>query len=361
MDTTNILVSTIRGEDLSTTQESLPSLYEVLLVDQIDRMLKPTFRQILSAITELIPASVFELRHSIQEHWEELYDMIILIVQYRLIRTYGSTLPEMIYGLQRRGISGGESYEVDSGKALIKATKTMSKWQNDVSIFLVVVLPRFVSVLTRISAIVRERRRARHRFEENQRRIDARNAERGGLRVTGAEHFEENDGRLNENSLLRLSRRAYVRTGAVLFNSLEWLGESTALAVPFIVASCGGVVTFQRLRYLFGYTPHHHPILELVKTVLVRRNSELHGPNDPIPHASHARVSAEQKPNWRLLALLGVTLTLRIIYWVARQDESNATAIRALSFATNEGSGGPHSSTAEIPMPPPPPGIGEVA
>ena len=69
MDTTNILVSTIRGEDLSTTQESLPSLYEVLLVDQIDRMLKPTFRQILSAITELIPASVFELRHSIQEHW----------------------------------------------------------------------------------------------------------------------------------------------------------------------------------------------------------------------------------------------------------------------------------------------------
>ena len=125
MDTTNILVSTIRGEDLSTTQESLPSLYEVLLVDQIDRMLKPTFRQILSAITELIPASVFELRHSIQEHWEELYDMIILIVQYRLIRTHGSTLPEIIYGLQRRGMSE----EITSGQwqGPDQATNTMSK------------------------------------------------------------------------------------------------------------------------------------------------------------------------------------------------------------------------------------------
>ena len=132
MDTTNVLVSTIRGESSGTSHESLPSLYEVILVDQIDAMLKPAFRQFLSAATELIPASLFEWRHSMQEHWEEIYDVIILVVQYRLIRTQGSTLAERIYGLQRRGLSGGESFHTDRhGKPLIKASTRMSKWQNE--------------------------------------------------------------------------------------------------------------------------------------------------------------------------------------------------------------------------------------
>ena len=114
-------------------------------------------------------------------------------------------------------------------------------------------------------------------------------------------------------------------------------------------------MTVQRLRYLFGYTLTT-TLLELAKTVLVQRNRELQ-PRRP-PSASHWRVSAERKPNWRLLALVCAAVSLRVMHWVARQDESNATAIGALSFATNGGSGGPHSLTAEIPMPPPPPGVG---
>ena len=367
MDTTNVLVSTIRGESSGTSHESLPSLYEVILVDQIDAMLKPAFRQFLSAATELIPASLFEWRHSMQEHWEEIYDVIILVVQYRLIRTQGSTLAERIYGLQRRGLSGGESFHTDRhGKPLIKASTRMSKWQNDVSIFLVAVLPRIVSILTHMSAVVRERRRARRQVEEAQRRIEARNAARGGTPVAIGEDaeppddsapssFQGNFERLNDNVIARLSRRAYMRVGTALNHSLAWLGEGTAIAVPFMVAGCGAVVTAQRLRYLFGHTPYHHPVLELTKTLLVRRNPELHSSSDTAPQPPG---SAQKKPDWRLLAVLGTVVTLRIMHWVARQDDSNTAAIGAAAFATDGGRGGPHAPMADIPLPPPPPGVG---
>ncbi len=358
MDTTNLLVSTIRGEDSSTTQESLPSLYEVVLVDQIEAMLKPTFRQILSAVTELIPASMFEWRHSIQERWEELYDVIILVVQYHLIRTQGSTLAEKIYGLQRRGLSGGEPSDLDmSGKPIIKTTTTMSKWQNDVSIFLVVVLPRFVSILTHMSLVVRERRRARRRVEEAQRRIEARNAERGGAPAS-VELFQGNYNRLSDNFLLDLSRRAYIGAGATLRHSLACLGEGSALAVPFIVAGCGAVVTAQRLRYLFGFTPYHHPVLELARTLLVRANRELHSLSDPAPPSPSSGESVKRKPDWRFIALVGTTLTLRIMHWAGRQNESNAAAIGAAAFAAEGGGREPNALMADIPLPPPSPGVG---
>ena len=118
---TDILISTIRDDPQELQRESLPSFYEIVLVDQIDNMLKPAFRQLLDATLEALPASMIEFVVSIREYWEELYDIIILVVQIRLIRSQGATLAERLYGLQRRGANaGGAPPDVDNyGKPII--------------------------------------------------------------------------------------------------------------------------------------------------------------------------------------------------------------------------------------------------
>lgn len=387
---TDILISTIRDDPQELQRESLPSFYEIVLVDQIDNMLKPAFRQLLDATLEALPASMIEFVVSIREYWEELYDIIILVVQIRLIRSQGATLAERLYGLQRRGANaGGAPPDVDKyGKPIIGSSKRMLRWQQDISIFMVAVLPRIVTTLTRTAAIVRSRMRARQRMLDAQRR----NASRAG-RSTPVAHGTSTGVHEDEMSRLAVtaheiprvdepfdgpyrmtsnSWRSYIRSGAsfaghALTQAMVRVGEVTAVVVPYAVAGCGAIVTAQRLRYLFGYSPYHHPILGFAKTVLVRRNAELH---DMAPAGGqsqdNAKASGPKIPDYRLMTLISLVVVLKMMHWVTQQEESNADAITMvpnLGLDGDRGTGGGATTNGgrvidEILPPPPPPSVG---
>ena len=391
---TDILISTIRDEEGGLQRESLPSFYEIVLVDQIDNMLKPAFRQLLDATLESLPASMIELVASIREYWEELYDIIILVVQIRLIRSQGATVAERLYGLQRRGINvGGAPLELDKyGKPILGSSNRMLRWQQDISIFMVAVLPRIVTTLTRSATIVRNRMRARQRMLDAQRR----NASRRGRPVAVAHESGTDDtsaGSSERGRDIATARevpieeepfggpyrmaadgwRSHVRSGASyvlhsLGRAVRRVGEVTAVVVPYAVAGCGAVVTVQRLRYLFGYSPYHHPILGFAKTVLVRRNPELHDITPPLATGGQEAVTKTDRakaPDYRLITLVSLVVVLKVMHWVTQQEEANADAISLQPHGLDSGmgSGGGATSSAvngvdEILPPPPPPSVG---
>ena len=66
---TDILISTIRDDESGGQRESLPSFYEIILVDQIDNMLKPAFRQFLDVALDSFPVSMIDFIQAIREYW----------------------------------------------------------------------------------------------------------------------------------------------------------------------------------------------------------------------------------------------------------------------------------------------------
>jgi hypothetical protein len=388
---TDILLSTLQdGRDSSgASLERLPSFYEIIIVDQIDAMLKPAFRQFLNAVLESMPSSMVELMQLLREHWEEVYDLLLLVVQLKLIKSQGATLAERLYGLERRSIHGSESFDLDKfGKPIVRASSKLKQWQQDISIFMVAVLPRIATMFTRTAAIVRSRVRARAQIQEAQRRNDARHAATAASRVSSAtatavEITGENAAAQGVHVLqsYRVASSSSSSLGpyvqGALRRSLEALGGATAIAVPYVVAGCGAIVTVQRLRYLFGYTPYHHPILEMAKTVLVRRNADLHGLMPSSPDAGAGTMLSKGNPqmpggvggkgpratgssDYRVLTLVTVLVALKVVHWVTQQQEegtmNNAHAIGIPPL----GGTGPSSGGVidDILPPPPPPGVG---
>ena len=381
---TDILISTIRDDESGTQRESLPSFYEIILVDQIDNMLKPAFRQFLDVALDSFPVSMIDFIQAIREYWEELYDIIILVVQIQLIRHQGATLAERVYGLQRRGINHSVILDADKyGKPIIASSNKMMRWQQDISIFMVAVLPRIVTTLTRTASIVRSQMRMRQQLLHAR----ARNAARRGGRPTviareatgsvsrmmpmqtevEAVEVEEE---LNEFSgpyrLTGNDWRSFVSSGAsylghALGRGMEKLGEATAVAVPYAVAGCGAIVTAQRLRYLFGYSPYHHPILGFARTALVRRNADLHDVVPPGRVAAAREAKSNIRGDYRLLTLVSLIIVLKVMHWTTQQEESNDDAITVQPLGFGSGStadNGAGGTIDDILPPPPPPSVG---
>ena len=156
---TEVLISTIRGDN-NDTRGHLPSIYEIFLVDQIDHMLKPAFRQFADALqaTNTLPSP---LSHILRDKWEELYDILILILQWRCIRYSHSTIAEYIYGLRRRCYSTNRT--TNSSNNANSDTVPMSKFQQDASIYFFVIVPRLMELLSKIASILRQQQQHRRR------------------------------------------------------------------------------------------------------------------------------------------------------------------------------------------------------
>ena len=129
---TDILISTIRGADSGDTGsvgEQLPSVFEAILVDQIDAMLKPAFHHGIVAVHDSLPLSLQTLASMLRSRWEDLYNLLLILVQWFCIRKRKSTIAESIYGLTRRGLrEEGDPLGYGGGASSRSCSRPLAKW-----------------------------------------------------------------------------------------------------------------------------------------------------------------------------------------------------------------------------------------
>lgn len=93
-------VTALRG----TFDDSKPSLFEVLSEQQLNSLLGPTLRYLLTVATQRHPRYLLRILNS----YEELYALSMLVVERHYLRTRGGSFTENFYGLKREKALKGE-------------------------------------------------------------------------------------------------------------------------------------------------------------------------------------------------------------------------------------------------------------
>ena len=86
-------VTALRG----TFDEQKPSLFEILSEQQLNSLLPPTLRYLLTVATHRNPRYLLRILNS----FDELYALLMLLVERHYIRTRGGSFTEHFYGLKR--------------------------------------------------------------------------------------------------------------------------------------------------------------------------------------------------------------------------------------------------------------------
>ncbi|KAG5930223.1 hypothetical protein E4U42_002625 [Claviceps africana] len=93
-------VTTLRG----TFDDQKPSLFEVLSEQQLNNLLPPTLRYLLTVATQRHPRYLLRILNS----FDELYALFMLAVERYYLRTRGASFTEHFYGLKREKALRGE-------------------------------------------------------------------------------------------------------------------------------------------------------------------------------------------------------------------------------------------------------------
>ncbi|TPX16588.1 uncharacterized protein E0L32_012421, partial [Thyridium curvatum] len=80
-----------------TFDEQKPSLFELLSEQQLNALLPPTLRYLLTVATHRHPRYLLRVLNS----FDELYALLMLAVERHYLRTRGGTFTEHFYGLKR--------------------------------------------------------------------------------------------------------------------------------------------------------------------------------------------------------------------------------------------------------------------
>lgn len=86
-------VSALRG----TFDDQKPSLFEILSEQQLNGLLPPTLRYLLTVATHRHPRYLLRILNS----YDELYALVMLLVERHYLRTRGGSFTEHFYGLKR--------------------------------------------------------------------------------------------------------------------------------------------------------------------------------------------------------------------------------------------------------------------
>ncbi|RYO77956.1 hypothetical protein DL764_010160 [Monosporascus ibericus] len=87
-------VAALRG---STFDDQKPSLFELLSEQQLNALLPPTLRYVLTVLTHRYPRYLLRVLNS----FDELYALAMLVVERHYLRTRGGSFTEHFYGLKR--------------------------------------------------------------------------------------------------------------------------------------------------------------------------------------------------------------------------------------------------------------------
>jgi len=371
---TGILISTIRDSgEHNGPSEHLPSLFEIILVDQIDAMLKPVFHHGIIAVHDSLPLSLQSFASLLRARWEDLYNTLVIVLQWIFIRKRNATIAESIYGLVRRSLGDGDQALDGAGRVNLRSSSPQRRWQQDMGIWFVAVLPRVVDSMKRACKDIRTYSRQQRRAQEMQAaqaQSEAEELEGGRTADSGGGDGAASRAVSSLWSVQRLNRRVLRGVHCVTSAAtaaINLIGEATAEAFPYAAAGAKLWVVSQKVRYLFGHTAYSHPFFAMIGIALVRRDVRKHGGDAPAASASGAASGTprqvplmgrrEHDTNWQLATLVVAILSVRGVQWLMqRQDALASTGRRARVAAAASGSA-PGPPALEVPSPPPRPPI----
>ncbi|KAK7981779.1 hypothetical protein PG996_009467 [Apiospora saccharicola] len=218
-------VTALRG----TFDDQKPSLFELLSEQQLNALLPPTLRYLLTVATQRYPRYLLRALNS----FDELYALLMLLVERHYLRTRGGSFTEHFYGLKREASvgGGGEIPRASHGAAgLVRETLKLGSadiWRN-----------LAVSVA----------------FPYLKRRLDEGHEIEAPRALLGANYT-----RLPPNPTLRQRFMWCYR----------WFLRNI---YPSVHAACGFAVIAFNLAYLFDGSKYHHPLLWLIGTRVRRMN-----------------------------------------------------------------------------------------
>ena len=375
----DLLIATIRDPVGARGGERLPSLFELLLVDQIDGMLRPALRHGLVSLCDSAPSAIAAspLLATCHARSEELCRLALLAAQWVCVRSYGASISEVAYGLTRRGVLGDGSVASSTAekgataglaRPHVAATQPLRQWQRDASVFFVAVMPLLLEALRSLSRQLRARvlRRQRRRLELQ--REHERELERG----------QEGEARqsLAQGGGFHRLLQGVSRAAAACDRGLQVAAELSAEAFPYLQGAAGLAVVVQRFRYLCGDSVFSHPLLALVSVALVRRDTSLHSAAAPgLGLAEGASVGASERQvalaptttgppaasganGWRTAAVVAALAGAKGLQWYLRNREAHAALsqrTRLAAVAASSAAAGGHDGGVRAVPPPPQP------
>jgi peroxin-12 len=227
-----------------------PSFYELAAQEQLQDLLKPCLRYILSVLAQRNPRYLLRIIN----RFDEVYALFMWAIERHYLRTWGSSFAENFYGLRRRrrpGIATPRAKTASSARSTQQAVEALRPIDIHVSLLTLVGLPYAQARLHDL-------------WEKYGGGVDA---EQGGL------FGDEDEGPSNP------PRRAFVEeatwTEARIAKLRLLLKACFVKGYPYIGTAWQLWLLSYNVRYLFDKTPFWRPWLRLMR-MDVRRV----GPND---------------------------------------------------------------------------------
>jgi peroxin-12 len=218
-----------------------PSFYELAAQEQLQDLLKPCLRYILSVLAQRNPRHLLR----VVNRFDEVYALMMWAIERHYLRTWGSSFAENFYGLRRRrrpGIATPRAKTASSARTTQQAMEALRPIDMHVSLFVLVGLPY---VQTKLHDL----------WEQEGGGVDA---DQGGLFADDEEHSEGTS-----------ARRAYVEqeTGraANVARLKVLLRTCFRRGYPYLGTAWQLWLLSYNVRYLFDKTPFYRPWLRLMR------------------------------------------------------------------------------------------------
>jgi peroxin-12 len=276
-------VTALRG----TFDDQKPSLFEVLSEQQLNSLLPPTLRYLLTVATQRYPRYLLRALNS----FDELYALAMLLVERHYLRTRGGSFTEHFYGLKREKALQSEIPRASSAAAsIVRDTLKLADadiWKN-------------LAVMVGVPYLKRK-------LDESH-EIEAPRA------LLGANYT-----RMPANPTVRQRIMHYYR----------WFIRNVYPSVH--AGYCFAVLAFN-LAYLFDNSKYHSPLMWLIGTRIRRMNGadyraleELEKPLSGHPPAAGLSIFSPRTLGPRILGSLSVLLptsifALKFLEWWYASD-----------------------------------------
>lgn len=229
-----------------------PSFYELAAQEQLQDLLKPCLRYILSVLAQRNPRYLLKIINK----FDEVYAIMMWAIERHYLRTWGSSFAENFYGLKRRrrpGIATPRAKTASSARSTQQAMEALRPIDIHVSLLTLVGLPYIQTKLHDL-------------WEQQGGGVDA---EQGAL-------FGDDEEPAQESST---ARRTFVEGGTGIEARIAQvrllLRKCFSKGYPYIGTAWQIWLLSYNVRYLFDKTPFWRPWLRLMR-MDVRRV----GPND---------------------------------------------------------------------------------
>ncbi|KAI0158794.1 Pex12 amino terminal region-domain-containing protein [Pestalotiopsis sp. NC0098] len=282
-------VTALRG----TFDDQKPSLFEILSEQQLNALLPPTLRYLLTVLTQRYPRYLLRALNS----FDELYALAMLVVERHYLRTRGGAFTEHFYGLKReRALAAEIPRASTAAAAIVRETlklTTADVWRN---LAVVVGVPYL------------------------KRKLDESHEIEAPRALLGANYT-----RMPANPTIRQR----------LMHYYKWFIRNVYPSVH--AGYCFAVLAFN-LAYLFDGTKYHSPLMWLIGTRVRRMNGadyraieDLGKPKAGMPPAAGLSMFHPRTLGPRLLGSLSMALPLSIFalkfleWWYASEFAKQLT------------------------------------